>query len=47
MESNSKPMQINVSETTYNLLKDQFTFMPREPMDIKGKGEMRMYFLKG
>ncbi|MCB2221131.1 MAG: hypothetical protein KQI35_12105 [Bacteroidetes bacterium] len=47
MESNSEPMRINVSETTYLLLKDKFTFTAREPMQIKGKGRMQMYFLKG
>ena len=47
MESNSEPMRINVSETTYKLLKEQFSFTPRDPMEIKGKGEMRMYFVDG
>jgi len=46
MESNSEPMQINVSETTYDMVKDQFEFTPREIVEIKGKGEMRMFFLK-
>ena len=45
MESHSEPMRINVSETTYLLLKDRFSFTPREPMEIKGKGVMKMYFL--
>jgi len=45
MESNSKPMEINVSETTYHLVKDKFLFKTRKPMDIKGKGVMKMYFL--
>jgi len=45
MESNSEPMRINVSGTTYELLKDNFRFTPREPMEIKGKGTMQMYFL--
>jgi len=46
MESNSEPMRINVSETTYKLLSEKFTFTPREPMEIKGKGMMKMYFLE-
>jgi len=45
MESNSEPMRINVSETTWLLIKDRFSFTPREPMEIKGKGKMKMYFL--
>jgi class 3 adenylate cyclase len=47
MESNSEPMHINISETTYQLLKNHFSFTPREPMNIKGKGIMKMYFLNG
>jgi len=47
MESNSEPMRINISETTYLIIKDKFKFTPREPMEIKGKGLMRMYFLEG
>jgi len=46
MESNSEPMRINVSETTWLLLKDHFKFTEREPMEIKGKGRMKMYFLE-
>ncbi len=46
MESNSEPMQINVSEITYDMVKDQFDFTPRDIVEIKGKGEMRMFFLK-
>jgi len=46
MESHSEPMKINVSETTYNLLKDKFAFQPRGEFDVKGKGKMKMYFLK-
>jgi adenylate cyclase len=45
MESNSKAMCINVSDTTYSLLKNRFAFIAREPMEIKGKGLMQMYFL--
>lgn len=45
MESNSESMRINVSETTYQLAKNDFEFIPRDPMEIKGKGTMNMYFL--
>nr|NQU90147.1 hypothetical protein [Bacteroidota bacterium] len=47
MESNSEPMRINISETTWGLLEGKFVFTPREPMEIKGKGLMQMYFLEG
>lgn len=46
MESNGIPMRINISETTYSLVKDSFPFEEREPLEVKGKGKMRMYFLK-
>jgi adenylate cyclase len=49
IESNSEPMRINVSETTYRLISDHtlFSFIQREPIHIKGKGPMKMYFLDG
>ncbi len=46
METCSAPMRINVSETTYALVKDDFSFTPRDPIEVKGKGEMRMYFVE-
>jgi class 3 adenylate cyclase len=45
METYSEPMRINVSETTYALVKDDFAFVPREPAEVKGKGRLRMYFV--
>jgi len=47
MESNSQPMKINVSEATYELAGQKFEFIEREPLEVKGKGKIRMYFLKG
>jgi class 3 adenylate cyclase len=45
MEANSEPMKINVSEATYRLIKDKYSFLEREPFEIKGKGVLKMYFL--
>ena len=45
MQTNGKPMKINVSESTYNILKDRFRFIARETLSVKGKGNMNMYFL--
>lgn len=45
MESNSNPMCINISEDTYKLVRNQYTFTEREPIQVKGKGSMKMYFL--
>jgi class 3 adenylate cyclase len=46
METNSEPMRINCSETTYAILKDKFKFTERGTAFVKGKGEMKMYFLE-
>jgi class 3 adenylate cyclase len=46
MESNSEPMRINISEATYELVKDKFTLTPRPVQIVKGKGEMKMYFVE-
>jgi len=47
MESSSEPMQINVSETTYLLVKEKFRFTDRGEFEVKGKGFLKMYFLDG
>jgi class 3 adenylate cyclase/Tfp pilus assembly protein PilF len=46
MENASEPMRINVSESTYNLVKDKFKFEVRGEIDVKGKGMMNMYFIR-
>jgi class 3 adenylate cyclase len=45
MEQNSVPGKINLSETTYNLVKDTFTFTYRGEIEAKNKGALKMYFL--
>lgn len=45
METNSDPMKINVSEVSYRLIHDKFNFIERKPIEVKGKGEIKMYFL--
>ena len=47
MESHGIPGEIQVSEDTYQLLKDKFTFVERGAVEIKGKGQMHTYLLKG
>ena len=39
---------MNISEETYKLIEDdpRFEFEPRGKIDVKGKGEMVMYFVK-
>ena len=46
MESHGLPGEIQVSEQTYELLKDSFAFEERGEIDVKGKGLMKTYLLK-
>jgi len=45
MESSGKSNVIQVTESTYLKLRDQHSFEEREPIHIKGKGEMVTYLL--
>ena len=45
MESHGIPDTIQVSETSYNLLKEKYLFEERGKISIKGKGEMNTYLL--
>jgi class 3 adenylate cyclase len=47
MESQGIPDHIQISESTYQLLKDKFVCELRGPIDIKGKGKMVTYILQG
>jgi adenylate cyclase len=45
MESHGMPGHIHVTESTYRLLRDRYSFEDRGVIDVKGKGPMRTYFL--
>jgi len=47
MESSGEVGQVNISEATYELVKNEpgLTFTPRGKVQAKGKGEMEMYFV--
>jgi adenylate cyclase len=45
MESNSKPGRVNLSEPTYQQIKDEFVCEYRGEIEIKNRGVMKMYFL--
>lgn len=47
MESHGVPESIQVTEDTYQLLKDDYLFEARGGIEIKGKGTMNTYFLLG
>ncbi|MBU1418005.1 MAG: response regulator [Proteobacteria bacterium] len=46
MEELSLPMRINISEATYMLLQDRFTFIKRSDIEVKGKGILSMYLVE-
>ncbi|MEN2282109.1 adenylate/guanylate cyclase domain-containing protein [Algoriphagus sp. SE2] len=46
METNSVPGKINLSETTYELIKSEFDCEYRGSIDVKNRGIWKMYFLK-
>ncbi|MCK5764843.1 MAG: tetratricopeptide repeat protein [Bacteroidales bacterium] len=47
MESSGEVGRVNISQATYDLVKDdvQFNFTPRGKVEVKGKGEMEMYYV--
>ena len=47
MESSGEAGKINISGTTYEFVKDFFTFEYRGKMPVKYKGELEMYFVNG
>jgi adenylate cyclase len=47
MESHGKPGSIQVTEATYDRLKDKFILESRGAIEVKGRGEMMTYWLIG
>ncbi len=47
MESHSEPGQIQVTQATYDLIKDEFVCERRGLILVKGKGEMETWYLRG
>jgi class 3 adenylate cyclase/Tfp pilus assembly protein PilF len=45
MESNSEPGKINISESTYNAVKDAFDCEYRGEIKVKNRGILKMYFV--
>lgn len=44
MESNGQPGKVNVSESTYLMIKDEFACEYRGEIEAKNKGKIKMYF---
>ena len=47
MESSGEAGKINISGSTYELVKEKFTCIYRGKIPAKNKGEVEMYFLGG
>jgi len=47
MESHGVADCIQLSETSYKYLKDKYICTERGVIEVKGKGKMKVYFLKG
>ena len=47
MEAHGLPGEIQITETVYDHLKNQFLCEPRGEIQIKGKGSLDVYLLKG
>ncbi|MGE0635110.1 MAG: adenylate/guanylate cyclase domain-containing protein [Bacteroidia bacterium] len=45
MESSGEAGEVNISETTYQLIKNDFTCVYRGEIEAKGKGRVKMYFV--
>lgn len=46
MESNSEAGKINISEHTYELIKDRFSCTYRGEIKVKNRGRLKMYFVE-
>ena len=46
MESHGEAGRIQVSESTYELIKDTFTTTARGAIDVKGKGTLNTHWLE-
>ena len=46
MEQNSEPGRVNISEATFQLVKDSFECTHRGKLYAKNKGEIDMYFVE-
>jgi adenylate cyclase len=45
MESMSQHGRVNISETTYNQVKEEFPYEYRGEIEVKNRGSLKMYFL--
>ena len=47
MESSSQPGRVNISDSTFQIVKNEFNCSYRGELDVKNKGMLKMYFVGG
>lgn len=47
MESHGVPGRIQITKSTYELIREDFACVPRGPVQVKGKGTLYTWFLEG
>ena len=47
MEQHAEAGKVNISQATYELVKDKFQCTYRGKVEVKHKGEMDMYYVEG
>ncbi len=47
MESHGMPGRIHISAATHQLIQSDFICVPRDPIEVKGKGTMNTWFVEG
>jgi len=47
MESHGVSNSIQITRSTYELIKDEFVCEPQKPVNVKGKGEMEVWYVLG
>ncbi len=46
LQTHADPMRVNISESTYKLVRKHFACSKRPLIEVKGKGEMMMYYVE-
>jgi len=46
METNGEVGKINISDTTYQLIREKYNCVARGQVSVKGKGDLKMYFVE-
>jgi adenylate cyclase len=47
LEAACEPGKVNISEFTYNYIKDKFYFTQRGDVEVKNRGHIKMYYVEG